>query len=234
MSAPSEPLVGEDLGLNVIQNTPEEPPRRLTDEQARLLAEARVLEWTLEGYEFAYNASIKSLIARKRLAEYSGYALAVLFLFFQYVTKENWPTVHVVLSYAGIGLGILTVLVGVWGHLDKWDEQIDKKKELARRCREMVTEHYALTLTLPPDEAALRRWMITSQAFEGERQHVHGTVGEGFYKLAHRHVGNTYPDLGVKCKKCNRSWSHEMNRNTSWWPWYGCPACGVGYDKGND
>jgi hypothetical protein len=213
-----------------VLNDPQGLPPLLTDDQAKVLAEARVVKWTIEAYEFSYNSSIRSLIARKRVAEYASYALAVIFLFFQYVAKENWPTLHTILSYTGVGLGIVTVLVGIWGHLDKWDEQIDKKKELATQCRVLATKHYALTLKLPPDESAVRRWMIECHAFEGERQHVHGSIGDRFYRLAHQHVGNTYPDEGVKCKKCNRIWSHELNRKIARLPWGFCPSCGVKYD----
>ena len=112
-------------------------------------------------------------------------------------------------------LSLAVILIVIWGHMARWTDQIEKKRELSHRCRELVTEHSSLRDTRPVAQSKLRKWLSECELFEDFRKHELATVPPGCLQGGHQHVGNTHVKDGVQCKKCNRSkWTQEMNRIT--------------------
>jgi hypothetical protein len=205
-----------------------EPVPALTEAEALLLTEARTAKWKLEAYEFAYDAYIRTLHGRKTLLEFLAVLVAVVFLFLQYLVKEQ-QAAHTVLGYIGTGLSLAVILIVVWGYIARWPDQIEKKRELSAKIRGMLGEHKKLTEVRPLAEAKIRRWLAECLEFEGERKHELATVPRYYLKRAHQHIGNTYPGCGFKCTMCGREWVPEMNKRAfwTWLPFFGCNSCGV-------
>jgi mobilome CxxCx(11)CxxC protein len=200
----------------------------LSEEEALLLTEARTAKWTLEQYEFAYDARIRAINHNRTVLEFLGVLVALLFLFLQYVVKEQEAT-HAVLGYVGTGLSLAIILMGIWGYMNRWPDQIEKKRDLSREIRDMLGHHKRLSEARPLDEAKLRKWLEICLAFEEQRKHELAVVPLACLQAGYQHVANMYPDCGVKCKKCQREWKPEMNQHLrSWRLWrQKCDACGV-------
>jgi hypothetical protein len=207
----------------------------LDNDEVKVLSECRDIRWHLEALEYAYDAHVRRLYFYKVLLEFLAFLVAVVFLFIQYVAKDRWPAVHDWLGIIGTALSLAVIVVVVWGHMARWTDQIEKKRELSRRCRELITEHSSYRETRPVAQSKLRKWLSECEKFEDSRKHELATVPPGCLQGGHQHVGNTHVRDGVQCKKCNRQWTQEMNRIT----WserlfsQKCDACGVPYDQAN-
>lgn len=201
----------------------------LSEADALLLTEARTAKWVLEQFEFAYDARIRAITQNRVYFEFLAILVAVSFLFAQYVVKE-YAIIHEVLGYIGTALSILVICMVIWGYINRWPDQIEKKRDLSREIRELLIQHTKLTTARPVDHAKIHKWLQACLEFEERRKHELATVPVGYMQCGYRHVGNTYPFSGVKCKKCNREWSHDMNQKTfSWWCFWKktCDSCGV-------
>src|ERR1043166_2817026 len=97
-----------------------------------------------------------------------------------------------------------------------WTDQIEKKRELSRKIRCLLSEHHKTTNTRPLPEAKVQKWIADCYEFEQERKHDLADVPEYFLCLAHQHVGNLNPGLSVVCGVCKREWDPDMNQATFW------------------
>jgi mobilome CxxCx(11)CxxC protein len=200
----------------------------LTDADALLLTEARTARWKLESYEFAYDARIQVLNRYKTALEFLAVLVAVVFLFLQYLFKED-TDLHNLLAYVGTALSLVVILMVIWGHMSRWTDQIEKKRDLSRGLREMIQVHERVTTARPVDEKKIRKWLHDCLAAEEARKHDLAMLPEYYMKCGFQHVGNLYPGRGVKCGMCGKEWTPESNKRAKWtWvPFYGCKSCGV-------
>ena len=182
----------------------------------------------MEAYEFAYDAHIRSLNRRKTVLEFLAVLVAVVFLFLQYIVKER-EAAHAALGYVGTALSLAVILMVIWGHMDGWPRQIEKKRELSALIREMLVQHGKIADSRPIDEAKIRKWLVACEGFEEKRKHEMATVPALNLKRGFQHVGNTHPTAGLKCTKCDKVWTPESNARArwSWVPFFGCDSCGV-------
>src|SRR5690606_35275244 len=90
-----------------------DPTAPLTDGQLALLTQARTYRWKFEAYEFAYDARVRKLCSNKTVLEFLAVLVALLFLFLQYLVKED-HTAHTMLGYVGTGLSLAVILMVVW------------------------------------------------------------------------------------------------------------------------
>jgi mobilome CxxCx(11)CxxC protein len=213
----------------------DKPMEQLTDDEVRILTQARDARWRLESYEYAYDARVRRLYAYKVVLEFLAVLIAVVFLFVQYVAKDRSTIAHDILGLIGTGLSLAVILIVIWGHMDRWTDQIEKKRELSRRCRELIGQHSNLSEVRPVVQDKLRKWVRVCEDFEDERKHELATVPAGCLQAGHQHVGNTHVKDGVLCLKCNRQWTQEMNRITWMERLFSakCDACGVPHEKAN-
>lgn len=201
----------------------------ISELEQRLLTEARTAKWKLEMYEFSYNASIRSINYTKTTLDFLSISIAIIFLFLQYLVKDKNIYAHEWLGYIGTALSIIVILLAMWGMLFHWKEQIEKKQELSKRARSLITQHLKLTEVRPLDEKKIRAWIIDCSIFEEERKHVLGAVSRLSLIRAFQHVGNTYPTSGLVCSMCGKEWTANSNKlaRWSWIPFFGCQNCGV-------
>lgn len=200
----------------------------LSDADMVVLTEARTKKWKLEAYEFAYDARVRDLYSYKTKLEFLGMLVAIVFLFLQYLAKEL-SGLHSFLGYVGTGLSLVVILMVIRSYISGWPAQIEKKRALSLAIRELLAKHQKATEERPVDHGKVRKWIAACEEFENERKHELATVPTNYIKRGHQHVGNTYPELGVKCTKCGKVWAPEMNKRARWtWvPFYGCDGCGV-------
>src|SRR5262245_60295146 len=99
-------------------------PAPLSQGDVQLLTEARTAFWKLEAYEFAYDACVRSIYAKRLLLEFLGVAVAIGFLYLQYLAKGNW--LHDFIGYVGTGFSLALILLVIWGHIARWQDQIEK------------------------------------------------------------------------------------------------------------
>lgn len=200
----------------------------LNDEQTRVLTEARTAKWRLETYEFAYGSRIRKLRWNRIVLDFLGVAVAVVFLFLQWLVKDTDAAMHELFSYIGTGLSLVVILMAVWGLMARWQNQIDAQQRLSRKARELILAHRdAVAAPVLPER--VRKWIATCEAFEEDRKDPDGAVPRYYLQRGFQHTGNSNPNCGLKCSMCGREWTPEMNRNSwhTWIPFFGCDNCGV-------
>lgn len=202
----------------------------LSQADVDLLTEARTARWRLEAVEYAYDASVRSIVSTKTVLEFLAVLVAVLFLFLQYLaTRENYPVAHDLLGYIGAAASLAVILMVIWGYMARWPDQIDKKRELSSGIHDMLGKHRALSEERPLDHAKLRKWIGGCEAFEEKRKHELATVSRYFLMRGFQHVGNKYPRSGVTCSLCGQAWTTESNRKAwkAYLPFGRCRGCGT-------
>src|SRR4051812_13843313 len=110
----------------------------IPDEHVPLLTEARTKRWLIEGYEFAYEARVRRLYHNKLILEFTSVLFAFLFLYLQFIAKGNSAVIHDALGVIGTGMSGAIILMGIWGYMARWTDQIEKKRELARQYRDLM------------------------------------------------------------------------------------------------
>lgn len=200
----------------------------MTDAEIQLLTEARTAKWKLEIYEFAYDAAVRSMNRWRLLIQYSGVAIAIVFLYLRYLSKED-TAAHGLLSNVGTGLSLVVILATIWAAFARWPDQIEKKRELSRSIRDLLSTHRKVTDPRPVDEKGIKDWLATCHDFEEKRKHESATVARYYLMRGFQHVGNLYPASGMKCTICSKEWTSESNRRVwrTFFPFIRCDSCGV-------
>jgi hypothetical protein len=187
----------------------------LSESDIRLLTDARNRRWKLEGYEFAYDARIRRLNYYKLILEFLAFLVAFTLLFVEYLVS-NSPRAHDLVSLVEKGLSIAIIVIVVWGHMARWVDQIEKKRELSHRCHELIGVHSALSDERPVATSKLKKWLKDCDDLEVERKHESATLPRRYLRDGHQHVGNTHVQEGVLSLMCSRRWTPEMNRISFW------------------
>lgn len=208
---------------------PDSPIEKLlTDQETRDITLARTASWLLESSEHSYDASIRLLYSLKSLIDFSAILIAIVFLFLQYLAKDKNPTLHDTLGVVGTGLSLFVVLLTVWGLVDRWTDRIEKKQELSRRIRELLTEHRLVTTRRPVDEKKIHAWLTKCDEFGEAKKHLLATLLPKHLISGFQHMANLHPDSGVTCPICGNKWSAASNAKArTWIRFKKCSNCGV-------
>ena len=185
-------------------------PVPLADADVQLLTEARTAFWKLEAYEFAYDACIRSIYGKRMILEFLGIAVAIGFLYLQYLAGHGW--LHDVIGYVGTGCSLALILMVIWGHIARWQDQVEKKRDLSLVIHDLKQKYAAVTVIRPVDQDKIRKWTAASEAFHAERKHDLASLPRFYLKRGHQHVGNMHQADGVKCPVCGKVWSPELNK----------------------
>jgi hypothetical protein len=212
-------------------SSPPEPaePAQLSEEDVRLLTEARTASWRLQQYEFAFDLTVRKLSFYHTLLDFGGVLVAVLFLYLQSVVPDANAKLESVLSYVGSGLSVAIILFSIWGAMAQWKRRIEKMQALSTNCRELVTTYEKLVVARPVDHPKLRKWLLDSMSFEEAKKEPLAVFSSSAMKRGFKHIGNLHMGRSVVCSICNKEWTHESNKKSrwSWVPFKGCEGCGV-------
>ena len=193
------------------------------------------MQHELEGFEFAYDAVVRSLRFKKLALEFLGFLVAIAFLYVQYVVKAEGRTpqantLHDILGYAGTGLSLLVMVGSVWGLMAGWNGQLEKKHELSRTAQDLGTKLEKLMRQRPLPLDEINRISDQRAEFDTARKHEMASLPDWAMQKAHQHVAMKHSDLEIQCKVCGRKWSPELAKRRRWvWlvPFSKCEACGV-------
>lgn len=207
----------------------------LNDDEVNALDTAKHNRNELEGFEHAYDATVRAIRYKKLVLEFLGVLLAIGFLYVLYVVKatpqtSDSGTVHDLLGLFGTGLSLAVLLFTLWGHMAKWDGQLEKKHDLSRSARRLVTSYEKFIQERPIPIATIGQLAIQRADFDEARKHELATLPRWAMQQAHQHVAMKYPELKITCKVCNRAWSPDLARRRRWVkmvPYLSCESCGV-------
>jgi hypothetical protein len=202
----------------------------LTDEDVRILTKSRDVKLKLEALEFAYDSAVRALNFGKLLLEYLSIALAIIFLYILYILKDQSSTIHDVVSIIGTGISLFVIILIIWRHVAKWDEQAEKKSELSAYSHQLVNQYNRSLDLRPVSSTNFIECNAGFNDFESMKKHPLATLTRRHIKLGHQHVAMKYPDLEIKCDVCRRIWDPSFARRRKWTnavPFVGCDGCGV-------
>jgi mobilome CxxCx(11)CxxC protein len=202
----------------------------LSEVEARVLGEARLLLWKYQAVEYAYDSRVRRLSFRKTLIDYLGVFVAIFFLLLQYfATKENLPRAHDVLGYIGTLLSVLIILLFVWSLANRWTDQIEKKRHISELIGSLLSKYKAVTEARPLDLEEVRKWVAAWDQIEQERKHELASLPRYDLLRGYQHMANKNPKQGVQCAKCGKAWEPQMNKEVwkTHFSWLRCDGCGV-------
>ncbi len=202
----------------------------LTEEEVRILSDCRDTKLRLEAMEFAYDSAVRAINFGKLMLEFLSIALAIIFLFILYILKDQFSTAHDIASIIGTGVSLIVIILVIWRHVAKWDEQAEKKSELSNYIHQVI-DLYNTSLEVRPVSSA--NFVQCNEGFsqvESMKKDSLATLARRHIKLGHQHIAIKYPDLEIKCNVCGRVWSTELAKRRKWTniiPFMGCDSCGV-------
>lgn len=208
----------------------ESDPPMLTEEEVRLLSEARDHKLRSEALEFAYDDAISWIRRRRLFLQFLSILLAVGFLYVLYAMGDRGSQLSGFVSVGGRGASLLVMLMTIWGLVFKWDGQVEKKGQLSRQLRTLVGKYEAAMRKRPVDRELLHECDDARLDVDGERKHELGELRTRHLQKGHQHVAMLYSSLELKCTMCGRQWSPKLASRRKWvWavPFWKCKGCGV-------
>lgn len=181
-------------------------------------------------FEFAYDSAVRKIFFLKLILEFSSIALAIIFLFTLYIFKDQSSALHDVTSTIGTGVSLFIIILIIWRHVAKWDEQAEKKSDLSNYIHKIVDE-YNKTLELKP--ISRDNFIQCDKGFskvESMKKDSLATLARLHLKLGYQHIAMKYRDLGIECDVCDRAWSPTFAKRRRWTniiSFISCEGCGV-------
>lgn len=202
-----------------------------TDEEVRKRTDARDRLLRAAAFEFAFEHSARRLRRLALLSEFAGVALALVLLLVLYVLGEGpWQEFA---AASGTALSTIVVLMTVWRHMARWDEQIRLKRTLSRNYRDLVGE-LELLLTGTWNNDAYLQCRDRDVELDKQRKEPEAELASHDSRSGHRHVAKKHPKEEVTCQSCHRTWKPEFARESAVWrviPRATCKHCGVRFRR---
>jgi hypothetical protein len=189
----------------------------------------------------AYAQSVKSFVRwNECISAFSAIVCIGYFVLFgiwynDAKTARSLSTIQAILN------GIL-FCVTIYSLFRRWQSRQEFHQQQAIKYSELLSRiDIELKSGVIPTAAKAKAFQreyeqIRDQTQTGDK----GEISQRFHQQGHQHASNTYPQLEVKCYKCNRTWRPEFDRRLaslwkpkSWLPWCSeyCNNCGVKYDE---
>ncbi len=190
---------------------------------------------------YAYSQSVKSFVRwNESVAAFSAIVCVTYFVLFgiwhsDASIAKSLGTIQAVLS------GFLFCIT-LYSLFRRWQSRQEFHQQLAIKFSDLLSRiDVMLKSGVAPSPVQAKKFQtefeeIRDQAQTGDK----GEIEQQFLQQGHQHAANTYPQLGVKCYKCDRVWKAEFDRRLasvwkpkSWLPWSDkyCKNCGVEYDN---
>jgi hypothetical protein len=189
----------------------------------------------------AYAQSAKSFVRwNECVAAFSAIVCITYFVLFG-IWHSDADTAKALGTIQAVLNGIL-FCVTVYALFRRWQSKQEFHQEMALKYSDLLSK---IDVLLKSGKAPSTAQATSFQReFEGIRDQSQtsdkGDLSQRFIQQGHHHAANTYPQLGVKCYKCDRVWRPEFDRQLisiwkpkSWLPWMHkyCKNCGVKYDE---
>ncbi len=210
MSLPKPP---EYLHHEPTQQEAQTPPcdtgstaTQLDGHQITALTDARNAALRHEAFKFALQESVRGLHKLGRIRDMLGFALAMWTLFVLWVIGNRASQLHDIAGIVATGLSLAVTTFAVWSFVAKWDEQVEKKNELAAKLNSFLMTYQKLYEADHPDVAKLRAWRLGLGDLDELRNHRLVTLDKRSKQAGHQHVAMKYINLDLKCDMCGKEW----------------------------
>lgn len=211
----------------------------LTPEEISCIEDARNFRNTLEAFEYAYDAAVRSIRKKKLVLEFLGFLVAIGLLYVLYAIKaaplpqsgiKTGNIIHDYISMLGTGISLAVLIITIWGHMAKWDGQLEKKHELSQKAQELAGLYDGLVIQRPVPIDSIRDLSVKRRNFDDLRKHDLAALPGWAMQQAHQHIAMRYLDQKIKCNTCGRQWVPEFAMRRRWIkyiPFKACESCGV-------
>lgn len=191
---------------------------------------AREQQNYLEALAESYEQSVASLVFRTRFLQFGSLALALITLAIQFLIGNRQSEMSDLVGRIQLILAVSLAVTGIWALVYQWDGMLEKQREIVAALHRLVSE-YSISET--SDSISLKKmkdWEQKRVDVETLRKHKHARIQQRFFQMGYCHVAKKYPQFGIKCNECNRSWKPEYAHQTAWafLPWMKkCSNCGI-------
>lgn len=211
-----------------------------TDENESLIGQAQKIRVDCAVLSYAYAQSVKSFVRWSEcVAAFSAIVCITYFVLFG-IWHSDADTAKALGTIQAVLNGILFCIT-VYALFRRWQSKQEFHQQMAIKYSDLLSRIDVLLKSgKAPSIAQAKRFQKEFEDIRDESQTSDkGGIGQKFRQHGHQHTANTYPQLRVKCYKCDREWRPEFDRQLasiwkpkSWIPWIHkyCKNCGVKYD----
>lgn len=215
-------------------STPAPNPPSPVDQVQKLRVDCAVLA-------HAYAQSVKSFVRwNECVAAFSAIVCIAYFVLFGIWHKDE-DTAKSLGTIQAVLTGVLFCIT-IYSLFRRWQARQEFHQQQAIKYSELLSRiDTDLKSGTSPSTAKAKSFQKEYEAIRDQTQTGDkGEISQRFMQQGHQHAANTYPQLGVKCYKCDRAWRPEFDRRLasfwkfkSWLPWCDkyCKNCGVEYDE---